>query len=82
MKTIIEKEVGGDGGKAGLYVEAGELALKVTYPLEKILQPATDVIDKGFDAVENAIPGDWDKAILAPIRAGVKAELLKLVSGE
>ncbi len=45
------------------------------------MAPANAVIDKAIDAVEGAIPGDWDKAVLEPIRIAAKAELAKLIGG-
>lgn len=80
MKKIYEQGFGGDGAKAGLYVEEKELALKVTYPLEKMLSPVNAIIDQAINKLEAVIPGDWDKALLEPIRAEAKAQLLKLVS--
>jgi hypothetical protein len=82
MKTVFEQGFGGDGAKAGLYVtDDAMLEVAVKYPLAKILQPATDVVDATFTKIEEAIPGDWDKAILEPIKEELKAQLLKLVQG-
>lgn len=80
MKTIAEMLLGGDGGKAGLYVDGDQLAIEVKYPLAKILDPVNLVIDGAFAKLEAAIPGDWDKAVLDPIRDAAKAELLKLIA--
>lgn len=80
MKVIVEEGIGGDGAKAGLYLDGGDLALKVTYPVAKVLQPVNDVIDSVVAKIEAAIPGDWDKAILDPIAAAAKAELLVLLT--
>lgn len=80
MKTVYESPVGGDGAKAGLYVEDGCLALKATYPMEKVIKPITDVIDMAIDKIEELIPGDWDKALLDPVKAEAKAAILKMLT--
>lgn len=86
MKKIvgIEQAVGGDGGmaKAQLGVEGETLKaeVSVTYPIVKIIEPATRAFDDAMDKLEAAIPGDWDKAILANAKASFKAELLKLLA--
>lgn len=82
MKAIVEKEFGGDGAKAGLYLDENALVAKVIYPLEKVLKPVNDVIDAAIDKVEASIPGDWDKAVLEPIRVAAKEQLVKLLSAE
>lgn len=79
-KVLVEKEFGGDGAKAGLMVEDGALVVKVSYPLDKLLSPVNDVIDSAINKLEALIPGDWDKAVLEPVRAAAKAELVKLLS--
>lgn len=79
-KVIVEQAIGGDGGKASLEVDGEVLALKVSYPLSKILEPVNKVIDQAIDKVEGLIPGDWDKAVLEPVRVAAKAELLKLLA--
>lgn len=80
MKVIYEHEVGGDGGKAGAYIDGDQLAVKVSYPLAKVLMPVNDVIDSLINKIEAAIPGDWDKAVLEPIRVAAKAELVSLLA--
>lgn len=80
MKTIVDTAVGGDGARAGLYLDGDQLTAKISYPVAKILQPVNDVIDAGVAKLEALIPGDWDKAILEPIAAGMKAELLLLLT--
>ncbi len=79
-KQIIEKPVGGDGGDVVLDIADGKLELKVTYPLLKVMEPVNKVIDAAIDKVELMVPGDWDRAILEPIRLAAKAELLALLS--
>lgn len=86
MKTIYEfdKEVGGDGAhaKGGLGVEAESLKafVEVTYPLAKVIEPATKALDSALDKLEKLIPGDWDKGPIEKIKAEYKAELLKLLA--
>lgn len=85
MKVLIEKEMGDVAdlhGKGGVYVEDGMLKAKVeiVYPIVKAIEPLMAPIDTAFQSVEDAIPGDWDKAILEPIKEGLKAELMKLVA--
>jgi len=80
MKTIVEQVVGGDGAKAGLYVDGDQLTVKIGYPIAKLISPITDVLDAAIDKLEAAIPGDWDKALLEPIRAEAKAALVKVLS--
>lgn len=80
MKVIYEHAVGGDGAKAGAYVDGVDLLVKVSYPLDKVLAPANKIIDDAIDKVEALIPGDWDKALLEPLKAEAKAALIKLIS--
>lgn len=80
MKVIYEHGIGGDGAKAGAYIDGADLVAKVSFPLEKALAPINDVIDKAIDKIESTVPGDWDKALLEPIRAEAKAALVKLLS--
>lgn len=80
MKTITEQEIGGDGATAGLYVDGGKLTVKIGYPIEKLISPITDVLDMAITKLEDTIPGDWDKALLEPIRAEAKAALIKVLS--
>lgn len=80
MKTIVEKEFGGDGAKASLGLDGSNLVAQVSYPIGKLVQPLNDIVDKAINGLEAAIPGDWDKALLEPARASAKAEILKLLS--
>lgn len=80
MKTIYESAIGGDGAKVGAYIEGSELQVKASYPLNKILQPVNDIIDSAINKLEAVIPGDWDKAVLEPIRVAAKAELVALLA--
>ncbi len=79
MKTILSQPIGGDGANATLSVDGGNLVAGVSYPIAKLVTPINDVIDAAIDKVEAAIPGDWDKAVLEPIREAAKAELVALL---
>jgi hypothetical protein len=74
---IIEKEIGGDGAKAGLYVEGSDLALKVTYPIAKIVDPIAEIADKAIDKVEQWIPLD-QKALAESLKLEVREKLAEL----
>ncbi len=78
-KVILQEKIGGDGATATLSVGDGQLKLGINYPLDKVLSPFNAVIDKAIDGVEGLIPGDWDKAILEPLRVAAKAELVALL---
>lgn len=80
MKTIYEHTIGGDGAVAGLYLEDGCLVEKVKYPLTKAAEPAHKFVDSSIDSLEAKIPGDWDKAVLEPVRAAAHIEIDKLVA--
>lgn len=86
MKVIadIKKPIGGDGAEASgaLVLDGGMLKgqIEVSYPLAKALDPVNKIIDSMIDKIEAAVPGDWDKALLEPIRVEAKAALLKLLS--
>lgn len=58
MKEIVEKEIGGDGAKAGLYIDKDSLSIKISYPTQKVVEPLTKVIDNLVDKIEQFIPGD------------------------
>ncbi len=79
MKTIVSQPIGGDGATASLTVDGGNLNAQISYPIAKLVSPINDVIDAAINKVEAAIPGDWDKAILEPIRIAAKAELVSLL---
>jgi len=79
-KTIYEKEIGSDGAKAGLYVDGQNLSLHVSYPLAKVVEPATKAVDSLIDKLEKLIPGDWDKPMLEKVKEEYKEELVKLLA--
>lgn len=80
MKTIYEHAVGADGAVAGLYVEDGFLVEKVKYPLSAAVDPAKAFVNAAIDGLEEKIPGDWDKAVLEPVRLAALLEIDKLVA--
>lgn len=86
MKDIvkIEQAIGGDGGKieAALGVAGDQLAatVAVTYPIAKIVAPATEAFNKAADKLKEAIPGTWDDAIVDRVKVEFEKELVKLLS--
>lgn len=78
MKTIIEKQLG--DVMVGLYIEDGQLVEKNSYPIAKATEPANALVDSIVDGLEAKIPGDWDKALLEPIRLAAKAEIASLTA--
>jgi ATP-dependent protease HslVU (ClpYQ) peptidase subunit len=86
MRKIVsfEQAIGGDGAKAqgGLVIDQGfaKLQVEVLYPLDKALAPAMGVLDVLVAKIEAAIPGDWDKALLEPIKEEAKKKLLEMLS--
>ncbi len=86
MKELLnEKQPIGDSGAEAserLVVEDGKLkaSIELSYPLDKLAKPVTDIIDQSIDKLEAAIPGDWDKAILEPIREAAHKKVADLLS--
>lgn len=80
MKVLIEKEFGGDGGKVGAYIEDEALQVKVSYPLIKVIQPATNALDGLLDKLKAAIPGTWDDALIDKLKDEYKADLVKFLA--
>lgn len=78
MSKVVETPLGGDGGKAGLYLEEGMIVAKVGYPIASALKPITSVVDSMVDKLEALIPGD-QKAAAEVIKAQYKAELAKAI---
>lgn len=78
MKTIIEKQIG--DVTVGLYIDDGKFVEKNSYPIAQAADPANKLVDSVVDGLEAKIPGDWDKALLEPIRAAAKAEIASLLS--
>lgn len=83
MKTVYEKTFGGsDEGKAGIYVDGADLVQQARYPLVKIIQPATNALDKLLDKLEAAIPGSWDKPLIEKLKTEYKKELVELLAAK
>ncbi len=87
MKSIISasQPIGGDGAMASeeLSLDGGNLVaeIKIVYPVAKLMSPVTDLIDKAAADIEAKLPfGGSTKAILDPIVAGLKAEIIKILS--
>lgn len=83
MKTIFSKPIGGDGGTIAIGTDdSGNLTLGVTYPLAKLTGPADQVLDALTAKIEAALGAPaWLKAILDPLDAAAKADLLALIGG-
>lgn len=77
MKTIIEKEIGADGAKVGVYTDGVSFMLIESYPVSKILSPVDALVDKAIDKIEQLIPGD-QTGIAAGMKADADAALAKL----
>lgn len=80
MKVLIEKDFGGDGGKVGAYIEDSNLKVSVSYPLEKVISPATSALDGLLDKLKATIPGTWDDALIDKLKVEYKADLVKFLS--
>lgn len=80
MKSLYSVNIGGDGGKAELGVSGDQLSLAVSFPLAKIIQPATQVLDAQLDKLKALIPGSWDDAAIESFKAEYHAQLVKLLS--
>lgn len=64
MKTIIERPLGNDGAKVGLYIEEGNLVQKASIPVDKLVKPLKDALDPLKAKLEALIPGDWDNPLI------------------
>lgn len=86
MKTIVDfdKEIGSDGAKVkgALGVEAQDLRLEVavTYPIAKVVEPATQALDKLLDKIKATIPGTWDDVAIDKFKVEYKEDLVALLS--
>ncbi len=87
MKQIaaFDKPIGADGhagGSVGIEGDKLKIELHATYPIAKIVEPATTALDKQLDKLKAAIPGTWDDALVESFKAEYKQELVKLLSEE
>lgn len=86
MKNLVsfDQMIGSDGGKIGgaIAIENSDLVIqaKVSYPLEKVVEPATKAVDALLVKLEAMIPGDWDKPLIEKVKEEYKTELVKLLS--
>jgi hypothetical protein len=80
-KVIAEKEIGDYGATAGLYFGEGELSVKLSYPIAKILEPIAQLADKAIDQLDKWIPGD-QKAIADKLKKEMREELAELMAKE
>lgn len=78
MKTIYEHDLGGDGAKAGAYIDEKNVTVSVSYPIVKVIAPAMVVIDNLIDKIEKLVPGD-QTGIAAKLKAEAQAELAQLI---
>lgn len=79
MKTIYEHPIGGDGGKAGAYVDESNITVSVSYPISKVIEPATKAVDNLLDKLKDLIPGNWDDPIIEGLKDEYKKDLVKLI---
>lgn len=85
MKELVGKEfeIGSDGkGKAHVSVDAQSLVVGVeaSYPIAKIIEPATKAVDDLLDKLEKIIPGDWDKPLIEKLKEEYKEKLLEYLT--
>lgn len=86
MKKIvgIDKELGGDGGhvlaQLGVDGENLKAEVSVTYPLAKVIEPATKAVDSLLDKLKAAIPGNWEDSLVDGFKKEYKEELVKLLA--
>lgn len=85
MKKIasFEQAIGGDGAvlAGGIGVEGQSLKaqVEVTYPIEKIIEPALKVIDDLVDKLEKLIPGD-QTGMAQQAKLDARAAIVKALS--
>lgn len=81
MKSIVSKPIGGDGAMVTVALDDNQnLVLGVSYPLAKLVGPVDQAIDGLVAKVESALGNaGWAKAVLDPLDAAAKAELVSLL---
>ena len=80
--AAYETKMGAEGKlKAALGIEEENLTVEVkaSYPLQKVVEPATQAVDNLLTKLEKAIPGDWDKPIIDKFKEEYKKDLIKLI---
>lgn len=85
MKELVGKEfeIGSDGkGKAHVSVDSQSLIVGVeaSYPIVKIIEPATKAVDDLLDKLEKLIPGDWDKPHIEKLKEEYKEKLIEYLT--
>lgn len=85
MKTIyaINEAVGSDGlqVEGAIKVDQSVLKLEVnaTYPVEKIIAPATKLVDELLDKIEKIIPGD-QTGMVQRLKDEYKTKLIEAIT--
>jgi len=85
MKQIAEfnKELGDGASATGALVIEEQLLkakVEVSYPVSKIVEPATKALDQLLDKIKAAIPGTWDDVLIDKFKAEYKDDLVKIIS--
>lgn len=79
----FDKELGGDGGmvSGSLGVEGASVKalIEITYPVEKVIEPALKAVDSLVDKLEALIPGD-QSSLAAKLKAEARQEILELIA--
>ena len=81
MNKLFEHAIGGDGGKVVADIDAGELEVKLSYPIAKILQPILDKLDVLEVEIEKAIHGDFEDSVVHGLLGEAKDAVIKLIGG-
>lgn len=83
MKVLFSHAVGGDGGQVDADLDQGNLNVKLSYPVAKIVAPLMAPIDAlrvKLEALVPAVAGAWADPAIDAAFEGVKAEIVKLLS--
>lgn len=80
MKVLVEKELGGNGGKVGLYINEGVLEAKASIAVASVVDMVSKPLDPLKAKLEALIPGDWENALVDEAFVAAKAEISKLLS--
>jgi hypothetical protein len=79
----VEQELGAEGkvsAALGAEDQHFKVELSASYPIAKVVEPATKALDGALDKLEQLIPGDWDKAIIADVKREYKEKLVELLT--
>lgn len=86
MKDLVsfDKEVGSGGahakGSIGIAGDQIQAQVAVSFPIAKVIDPATKALDSVLDKLKTAIPGSWDDALIEKFKGEYKDELVKLLA--